>query len=221
MWPPSRDEPIVRSDPHPTAPGVAGVARPLHYAAIYVYLYASLLARVRSYDVVVPNKTIYVSDGDLPLYRRAQELAGDNLSAAITAALRRYVDVEEGRREGFDEIVVRVGLGKGRKVRFTGVFLGEWLNTSYSRVETFRVYRGRTGKYVLHVERSPDFSVLNAEGKPAGWRGYLGIGEISYGNSPGESTLEVIESLEELRPKIPPQLYDSVAGFAKQPVVED
>ena len=170
---------------------------------------------------MVPNKTIYVSDGDLPIYQRAQELAGDNLSAAISAALRRYVDVEEGRREGFDEFIVRVGPGKGRKVRFTGVFLGEWLNTSYSRVETFRVYRGRTGKYVLHVERSPDFSVLNAEGKPAGWRGYLGIGEISYGNTPGESTLEVIESLDDLRDKIPPQLYDSVAGFAKQPAVED
>jgi len=174
-----------------------------------------------SYDVVVPNKTIYVSDGDLPIYQRAQELAGDNLSAAISAALRRYVDVEEGRREGFDEIIVRVGPGKGRKVRFTGVFLGEWVNTSYSRVETFRVWRGRTGKYVLHIERSPDFSVLNAEGKPAGWRGYLGIGEISYGNTPAESILEVIESLEELRSRIPPQLYESVAGFARQPAVED
>ena len=170
---------------------------------------------------MVPNKTIYVSDGDLPIYQRAQELAGDNLSAAISAALRRYVDIEEGRREGFDEIIVRVGPGKGRKVRFTGVFLGEWVNTSYSRVETFRVWRGRTGKYVLHIERSPDFSVLNAEGKPAGWRGYLGIGEISYGNTPAESILEVIESLEELRSRIPPQLYESVAGFARQPAVED
>ena len=125
----------------------------------------------------VPNKTIYVSDGDLPLYQRAQELAGDNLSAAISAALRRYVDVEEGRREGFDEIIVRVGPGKGRKVRFTGVLLGEWVNSSFSRVETFRVYRGRKGKFVLHIERSPDYTMVDAEGKPAGWRGYLGIGE--------------------------------------------
>jgi EXLDI family protein len=174
-----------------------------------------------SYDVVVPNKTIYVSDGDLPLYQRAQELAGDNLSAAISAALRRYVDVEEGRREGFDEIIVRVGPGKGRKVRFTGVLLGEWVNSSFSRVETFRVYRGRTGKFVLHIERSPDYSMLDEEGKPAGWRGYLGIGNISYGNTPGESTLEVVKSLGELRPRIPPQLYDSVAAFAQQPAVED
>jgi EXLDI family protein len=169
----------------------------------------------------VPNKTIYVSDGDLPLYDRAQKLAGDNLSAAISAALRRYVDVEEGRREGFDEITVRVGPGKGRKIRFTGVLLGEWVNSSFNRVETFRIYRSRMGKFVLHVERSPDYTMVDEQGKPAGWRGYLGIGNVSYGNSPGESTLEVVGSLEELRERIPPQLYDMVAGSAQQPVVED
>ena len=85
-----------------------------------------------------------------------------------------------------------MGRGKGRKVRFTGLLLGEWFNSSNSRMETFRVYRSRTGKYVVHIERSADYSVLNAEGKPAGWRGYLGIGNISYGNIPGESTLEVV-----------------------------
>ena len=174
-----------------------------------------------SYDVRVPNKTIYVSDGDLPFYNRAQELAGGNLSAAIAAALRRYVDVEEGRRQGFDEFVVRVGPGKGRKVRFTGVLLGEWLNTTFSRVETFRVYRGRTGKFVVHIERSPGYAMVDAEGKPAGWRGYLGLGNVSYGSTPGESTLEVVESLDELRERIPQQLYDMVAGSAAQPPLED
>jgi EXLDI family protein len=170
----------------------------------------------------VPNKTIYVSDGDLPLYDRAQKLAGDNLSAAISAALRRYVDVEEGRREGFDEITVRVGPGKGRKVRFSGVLIGEWVNTMPSRVETFRVYRSRMGKYVLHVERSADYTMVDSEGKPVGWRGYLGLKwDVSYGSTPGESTLEVVGTLEELRERIPPQLYDMVAGSAQQPVVED
>ena len=169
----------------------------------------------------MPNKTIYVADGDLPIYQRAQELAGGNLSAAIVAALRRYVDVEDSRREGFDEIVVRVGPGKGRKVRFTGVLLGEWVNSTSSRWDTFRVYRSRTGKFVLHIERSADYRMVDAEGKPAGWRGYLGIGNISYGNSPGESTLEVVGSLEELRERIPPQLFEMVAGTAQQPPVED
>ena len=44
----------------------------------------------------MPNKTIYVSDGDLPVFQRAQELADGNLSQAISRALRRFVDVEEG-----------------------------------------------------------------------------------------------------------------------------
>jgi EXLDI family protein len=174
----------------------------------------------RSYDANVPNKTIYVSDGDLSTYQRAQELAGGNLSAAIAAALRRYVDVEEGRREGFDEIVVRVGPGKGRKVRFVGVLLGEWANSS-SSYTTFRVYRGRSGKFVLHIDRGPGFTMVNAQGKPAGWRGHLGIGDVSYGSSPAESTLDVVGSLEELRERIPPQLYDMVARSAQQPPVED
>ena len=130
---------------------------------------------VRSYDANVPNKTIYVSDGDLALYQRAQELAGGNLSAAIVAALRRYVDIQEGRRQGFDEIIVRVGLGKGRKVRFVGVLLGEWLDTTSSRVDAYHVYRSRTGKFVLHVEHSADYTMVNEEGKPAAaglpWRG--------------------------------------------------
>ncbi len=174
-----------------------------------------------SYDARVPNKTIYVSDGDLALYQRAQELAGDNLSAAIAAALRRYVDIEQGRREGFDEIIVRVGPKAGRKVRFSGVLLGEWVNSSSSRYEIFRVYRSRTGKFVVHIDRTAEWTMVDAEGKPAGWRGYLGIGNVSYGTRPAESTLEVVETLEGLRERIPPQLYDMVAGVAQQPPVED
>ena len=169
----------------------------------------------------MPNKTIYVSDGDLPLYQHAQELAGGNLSAAISGALRRYVEIEEGRREGFDEITVKVGPAPRRKVRFSGILLGEWVNSSFSRVEEFRVYRGRSGKFVVWIERSPDYSMVNQDGKPAGWRGYLGIGNVSYGTAPAESTLEVVESLDELRKRIPPQLYEMVARSAQQPAVEE
>ena len=170
----------------------------------------------------MPNKTIYVSDGDLPLYDRAQAIAGGNLSAAIAKALRRYVDVEDGRAEGFEEITVRI-LPGGRKVRFSGLLLGEWANSSSSssRWEVFRVYRSRTGKFVLHADRTAEFTMVDAEGKPAGWRGYLGLGNVSYGSRPAVSTLEVFDSLEELRPKIPAELYEMVAGSADQPAVEN
>jgi len=176
---------------------------------------------VRRYDANVPNKTIYVSQGDLALYQRAQELAGDNLSAAISAALKRYVDIEEGKAEGYDEVKVRVGTGKGRRVRFTALLLGEWTNTNNSGLERFRVWRGRTGKYVVHVERSEGFTMVDQDGKPAGWRGYLGIGNLSYGSSAAQASLDVVESLDELRERIPPQLYDIVARAPREPEVEE
>jgi EXLDI family protein len=188
---------------------------------IYVYSYVLVSHEDQGYDVVVPNKTIYVSDGDLKLYQRAQEISGGNLSAAIASALRRYVDVSEGLMEGFDDVVVRVGIGSGRKVRFVGAMAGEWLDTRQRAAEHFRVWRGRTGRFVLHIERSADWWTVDAEGKPAGWRGYLGIGDVRYGSSPKESTLEVVDTLDALRDKVPSELFDMVTRSARQPTVED
>ena len=178
-------------------------------------------ATKEGYDVAVPNKTIYVSDGDLPLYQRAQELAGGNLSSAIAKALRRFVDTAEGLSEGYEEVTVRVGIGRGRKVRFTAVLVGEFYDTIEKRFEHYKVYRGRTNKYVLHVERTAADWMVDEEGKPAGWRGYLGIGNIRYGGTPGESTLEVLESIDELRDKVPAQLFDMVARSARHTAIED
>jgi EXLDI family protein len=176
-------------------------------------------ARFRGYDADVPNKTIYVSDGDLPLYARAQELAGGNLSSAITRALRRYVDLEEGRDAGFEEITVRVGPKGARKQRFTGILLGEWANAGWS--EVYRVYGTRSGKFVLHLERSPEWSSKDPNGNPGGWRSYLGIGNLTYSFSPGSATLEVFDTLDQLRDRIPEQLYEIVAASAAKPAIED
>ncbi|MCK2238833.1 MULTISPECIES: EXLDI protein [unclassified Crossiella] len=188
----------------------------------------------------MPNKTIYVSGEDLELFQRAQALAGGSLSAAIVAALRRYVDIEEGRAAGFDEIVVKVGPGVGRKVRFSGVLLGEWGAASDQRMEVYRVYRSRTGKFVLHVDRSPDWTSnwtptdpTGASATTGGWRGligmgknqswtsFLGLGEQTWGFAEGEATLEVVETVEQLREKIPEELYTLIARAAEHPPVED
>jgi EXLDI family protein len=166
----------------------------------------------------MPNKTIYVSDDDLPLYARAQELAGSNLSAAIATALRRYVDVEEGRLEGYDDVIVRVGTGVGRKVRFSGARLGKWERSTSSREDTFRVYRSRTGKFVVHTERSEEWT--KGADTPSGWRMYFSSNQ-SWGMTPRECTLEVADSVEDLRGKIPDELYDIVTALADQPEVED
>ncbi len=193
----------------------------LTHAALYVYSYAATHPQLERYDAAVPNKTIYVSDGDLKVYQRAQELAGGNLSSAIAKALRRYVDVQEGLKEGFDDVVVRVGVGSGRKVRFTGILVGEWLDSRTKRAEHYRVWRGRRGKFVLHVERQPDYWMVDSEGKDAGWRGHLGIGDVRYGSAPKESSIEVLATLDELRDKVPPELFDMVSRAARQPTVEE
>jgi EXLDI family protein len=170
----------------------------------------------------VPNRTIYVSEEDQAVFKRAQELAGDNLSAAISNALKRYVAVEEGRLAGFDEITVKVGLGARRKVRFAGILLGEWVKTEGERIEIFRVYRGKTGKYALHIERTPYYEMRDAEGNPlTGWRAWTGIGMAAGGGRRAEATLDVFETLEQLRERIPAELYDMVATSADQPLVED
>jgi len=172
----------------------------------------------------VPNKTIYVSDDDLPLYQRAQELVQGNLSAAITTALRRFVEVEEERRAGFKEITVKVGSPPNRKQRFFGELLGEWGRQSKSRVEMYKLFRTRNNKFAVHIERSPDWMWERSTGN-GGWfervTSYLGMGDQTWGHTAGEARLEVVETVDELREKIPPELFEMVKGALENPTVED
>jgi len=173
----------------------------------------------------MPNKTIYVSDDDLAMFARAQELSGGNLSATITAALRRYIEIEEGRREGYDEVTVKVGPGAGRKVRFTGVLLGEWGRSTSKTVETFRVFRSHKGKLVVHTERSAEhvWSGENARSE-GGWRAVLQsyfTADQIWGSTQAEATLEVFDSPEQLSERIPAELYELIRPTLTQPAVED
>lgn len=169
----------------------------------------------------MPNKTIYVADDDLPLFQRAQELSGGNLSATITRALRRLVELEEGKLEGYEEITVRVGPGPGRRQRFIGVLLAQYERTTKDRVERFRVYRSRTGKFVLHVKRSAEtLWTAGADGSAQGWRKHFSSDQ-QYGSTAPTATLDVVDSLDELRGLIPAELFDLVEATADQSVIED
>ena len=88
-------------------------------------------------------------------------------------------------------------------------------------VEEFHVYRSRTGKLVVHTERSAGtIWTAGADGTARGWRKYFGSDQ-QWGSTAPTATLEVIESLDELRDKIPPELYDLVSAAADQPLIED
>lgn len=168
----------------------------------------------------MPNKTIYVADDDLPLFQRAQELVGGNLSGAVTTALRRFIELEEGRLEGYDEVVLRVGHNGVRQVRFSGALLGEHRDVNDERIEHVRVYRSRKGKFVMHAQYSnwdeyPQNS--NWIKDLTNWRRMLGVGDQDW----GDFIFEVVDSLGELKGKIPDKLYERVAEIADRPPVEE
>ena len=170
----------------------------------------------------MPNKTIYVSDSDLPIYQRAQELTGGNLSAAITQALRRLVDAEEARQAGFEEVTVRVGAGGARRQqRFHGVPLGEWSRSDRDHVETYRVWRSRQGRFVLYTETSEQWvHTAGPDGELTGWRKHF-VADQQWGQIPASATLEVFETLDELESRIPSELLAIVSANAELPEVED
>jgi EXLDI family protein len=176
----------------------------------------------RRYDVLVPNRTIYVSEDDQPLYKRAQELAGDNLSAAISNALKRYVESEDARAEGYDDVVVKVGMGAGRKVRFLGILLGDWIDSRGERFEHYRVWRGKAGRLAIHVERAGYWEMRDSQGNPlSGWRAWTGIGAAAGGGQGANATLDVVDTLDEIRERVPAELYEMVAAAVDQPNVEE
>jgi len=170
----------------------------------------------------MPNKTIYVSDADLPVFQRAQELAGGNLSAAISTALRRLVEVEEGRLAGFEEVTVRVGVGATKLQRFLGVLLVDWnRTTSGGDQEHYRVYRTRTGRFAVHVARPKGFvHSAGKDGELTGWRKHFAADQ-QWGQTPATATLTVFDTIDELRAAVPAELAALVEQYATEPQVED
>ncbi|MEV0249597.1 EXLDI protein [Nocardia sp. NPDC050712] len=170
----------------------------------------------------MPNKTIYVSDDDLPLFQRAQELVGGNLSGAVTTALRRFIELEEGREEGYEEVVLKVGHNGVRQVRFSGALIGELQDDDEHRMARYRVYRSRKGKYVMHALLAdwtdyPTGQSGNWIKDLTNWRRMLGVGDPDW----GDFVLVIVDSIEELKDHLPDKLYTRVADIAERPPIEE
>ncbi|WP_330184319.1 EXLDI protein [Nocardia sp. NBC_01503] len=168
----------------------------------------------------MPNKTIYVSDEDLKLFQRAQELVGGNLSGAIVTALRRFIELEEGRIEGYEEVVLKVGKEGTRQIRFSGALLSHWHQVGDHRVEDIRVYRTRKGAFAVHSHFS-NWSEFPADTNPLKdwkqWRRFLGLGEQDW----GDYDFEVFEKIEDMQGKIPDRLYARVLDAADHSSIEE
>ena len=185
----------------------------------------------------MPNKTIYVSDDDLPLFERAQELSGSNLSSAIVRALRRYIELEEARQRGLDEITVIVNSeGAHRRKRFLGQRLVRWLQPTPNGKGTviLNVYRTAGNRYALHTRSISDWDLSWGDPDftrhPDRWGIADGILKrfTSWGyndwetfKEAGDYTLQVFETLEEMKPHISADLYKAVTMAMEGPEIEE
>lgn len=183
----------------------------------------------------MPNKTIYVAEDDLPLFERAQELSGDNLSSAIVRALRRFIEIEEARQSGLDEITVPVGAdGVHQRKRFMGVRLVRWIHKKPKGkgIDILNVYHTAGKRFVLHTHTMLDWEYSwgdpeyfgDAQVKNSGlwgrifgnwgwdWKAYL---------ESGEYTFYVFETLDELKAHISDDLYKAVVQVLNAPPLEE
>ncbi len=142
------------------------------------------------------NKTIYVSEDDLPLFEEAQKLFRGNLSAVIAHALRLFV--ESRTREGdFKNVTLVVGGPEDRRSeRFAGRHIADWRHLdSQGTALVFSVYRTRRHRWALYRRRTP---LTPAE-------------QALYGQQPGtwiqdSPRLDVFDNLDDLKKVIPQEL---------------
>lgn len=184
----------------------------------------------------MPNKTIYVSEEDLPIFERAQELSGANLSSAISQALRRYVEVAEAGQRGLDEITLIVNSeGAHRRKRFLGQRLVRWLQPTNGDKGTIVtcVYRTAKKRYAVHTRSIPNWEYAWGDPEQVADPNNWGVGKgmlqkiMSWGfdwegfKESGDYALQVYENLEELKAHVPDNLYRAVDQSMDGPDIED
>jgi EXLDI family protein len=166
-------------------------------------------------ETAMPNRTIYVSDADVALFEKAQALAGGNLSAAIAQALRRFVETQEVRSSGFEEITVRVGKQARVYKRFQGHLIarGHALAQHDVRRVSYQIYRTPKENLAVYIRNTPNWNYWSsAKSRQRKWSSEDWSSEdwSSWNDDENEYRLEVYASLEELEPNVPPELFAAV-----------
>lgn len=169
----------------------------------------------------MPNKTIYVSDSDLPLYERAQSLADGNLSAAIAQALGEYVRAAEvARLHQYDSVTVSVGpAGSRRKKRFTAVCLARWAHAARKAgfIEELVAYRTVGGRVAVHRRIGRRLSVqsqIAGSGRRShgGWAAPVSsVADAEAWDEESDAVLEVYDTTAEFAEHAPPEFSKLVA----------
>ena len=149
----------------------------------------------------MPQKMIYVAEADLPIFERAQQLAGSNLSAVIARALRLFIQTEEAKHMQLREVTVAVGHDdEMARKQFRGRLLARHREQGDEHALVVRiVYQTAKGQLALYTKTIPDWSAYSA----GDWE--------NWNWSTKDYRLEVFPSLDALEPHIPRPLYVAVA----------
>jgi EXLDI family protein len=147
----------------------------------------------------MPNKTIYVSTEDQTVYERAQQMAGDNLSAVLVRALKEFITRSEAQAKGLKEIVVQVGTkGFQQEKRFNGRLLIKWQGAGdHNDWYTARVFKTAKNQWAVEITKQPNLEVFRQRDF---WR------TADYFEYTPDTQLVVFASLEEAEGKLPSAL---------------
>jgi EXLDI family protein len=183
----------------------------------------------------MPNRTIYIADADVPIFEKAQKLAGDNLSSAITHALRNFVEREEAKQSGYEDITIKVGKGRPYlQQQFRGRLIAKrHLNIgNEARILTMNVYQTAKGRFAVYTKNQPNWSGWSHRGSKKSGKAWDWDVNVNWSQrdqsshdwsayyQDDELRLDVYDTLDELKENIPEELYDAITRYLKGEDVE-
>jgi EXLDI family protein len=161
----------------------------------------------------MPNKTIYVSQEDEPLFEEARQLAGESLSAVIVRALREFVSRQKEKEKSMKEITVLVGPKEStREQRFIGMQVGKWNGVDDNRTWMLeaQVYLTQKKNWAVLLTQNSKVSLVT---NPIKW---ITSGEFLI--DPTQSELYVAETPAGFEGKLPVELVAAIVEMEKKTV---
>jgi len=161
----------------------------------------------------MPNKTIYVSQEDEPLFEEARQIAGESLSSVIVIALREFVNRQKEKEKSMKEITVLVGPKENsREKRFIGVQVGKWDGVDDERIWMLdaQVYLTQKKNWAVLLTQTGKVSLVT---NPIKW-----IANGEFLGDPTRSELYVAETTAGFEGKLPSELITAIKEMEKKNV---
>ncbi|HEX8932105.1 MAG TPA: EXLDI protein [Patescibacteria group bacterium] len=150
----------------------------------------------------MPNKTIYVSEGDASLFEEAKNIAGEALSSVIARALREFVSRQQKKAQGMKEISIMVGKADAeQEKRFIGTQIKTWEGFSDDKIWWMRgvIYKTQKSNWVVHLSTIAKATLLTDK------KAWKESGD--YLINPGKSEITVGQTTKDFDHKLPHELY--------------